>query len=283
MKNPKSGCLKNKSIFQKYIQSDIRLFELVIIMGVLVFNTSCGNLKQLQYLQGTIDTAALSTINFVEPLIQKGDLISITVYSDNQLASALYNQGGASTSALSSPSSSTPASGGTGYLVSQDGFIQLYELGSVKVEGLSKKQLADFLVQQYAQRNLLKNPFVEVRLQNFKVTVIGDVNRPGVYNFPLDKVSVFDAIGLAGDLTQFAKRDNVLIVREVNGIRRFSRLDLTNPNVFNSPYFYLQQNDMIVVDPTKVKATVNDQTYRYITIATSVVSIVAILYSVFRR
>ena len=254
---------------------------MVTIAGVLLVVSSCGNLKQLQYLQGTIDTAALSSINFIEPLIQKGDILGITVYSDNQLASALYNQGGAASSTFGT-SGSQPG-GGTGYLVSQDGYIQLYELGSVKVEGLSKKQLADFLVNQYIQRNLLKDPFVEVRFQNFKVTVIGDVNRPGVYTFPVDKVNIFDALGLAGDLTTFAKRDNVLIVREVNGVRRFSRLDLTNPDVFNSPFYYLQQNDMIVVDPTKLKATLNDQTFRYITIATSVVSIVAILYSIFLR
>lgn len=283
MKNQKSGCLKNKSSFQKYIQSDIRLFELVIIMGVLVFNTSCGNLKQLQYLQGTIDTAALSTINFVEPLIQKGDLIGITVYSDNQLASSIYNQGGAASPTLGPSGAGATTIGGSGHLVGEDGNIRLYELGPVSVEGLTKKQLSDMLVQQYLQRNLLKNPFVEVRFLNFKITVIGDVNRPGIYSFPSEKVNIFDAIGLAGDLTTYAKRNNILIIREVNGVRGFSRLDLTDPNVFHSPYYYLQQNDMIIVDPTKLKATQNDQTFRFISIATSVVSIVAILYSVFRR
>ena len=241
------------------------------IIGIMFLTTSCGNLKQLQYLQGPIDTAALSQINFVEPVIQKGDVLGITVFSDNQLASAQFNQG-----------NSTTGAGASGYLVSQDGNIQLQAIGVMKVEGLTKKQLSEQLVQQYIQKDLLKNPYVEVRFLNFKVTVIGDVNSPGVKTFTSDKVSVFDAIGMAGDLSIYAKRDNILIIRESNGVRRFSRMDLTDPNVFTSPYYYLQQNDMIIVDPTKVKATTTDQTMRTITIATSVISLIAILFSVFR-
>jgi polysaccharide export outer membrane protein len=244
---------------------------------------SCGNLKQLQYLQGTIDTAALNSINFVEPKIQQGDLISITVYSDNQAASAIYNQGGAVSPTLSGGGMGGTIMTGTGYLVTETGHIQLYELGSIMAAGLTKKQLGDLLAQQYAQKNLLNNPFVEVRFLNFKITVVGDVNRPGVYTFPVEKVSVFDAIGMAGDLTAYAKRDNILVVREVNGVRRFARLDLTNPEVFNSSYYYLQQNDMIVIDPTKAKTTLTDQTLRNISIATSLLSIIAITYSLFRN
>jgi polysaccharide export outer membrane protein len=275
LKNQKSGCLKNKSVVlhKNSLTGDI---SCVTLLALLALTTSCGNLKQLQYLQGSIDTAALRTINYVEPSIQKGDLINITVYSDNQLASAVFNQGGSS--AAGAPTSSSAP----GYLVSQEGYIQLYEIGPVRVEGMSKKQLGDFLVQEYIKRNLLKNPFVEVRFLNFKITVIGDVLNPGVKAFPSDKVSIFDAIGMAGDLTQFAKRDNVLIVRETDGVRSFARLDLTDPNVFNSPFYYLHQNDMIVVDPTKQKATQTDQSFRYVSIAATIISMVAIIYSIFR-
>lgn len=275
--NQKSGFLKNSRL---YNPKSAHLYHISILIGILGLTTSCGNLKQLQYLQGTIDTAALAHINFIEPTIQKGDIISITVYSDNQLASALYNQGG-SIAPISSQGGSA-IQGLSGYLVGEDGNIRLYGLGVLKVEGITKNQLGNLLTQQYVEKDLLKNPFVEVRFLNFKVTVVGDVSSPGVYNFQTDKVNIFDAIGQAGDLTTYAKRDNVLVVREVNGIRRFARLDLTNPNVFNSPYFYLQQNDMIVVDPSKLKATATDQTFRYISIVTSVVSLVAIIYSIFR-
>ena len=121
-----------------------------------------------------------------------------------------------------------------------------------------------------------------MRFLNFKITIVGDVNRPGVYTFPSERVNIFEAIGFAGDLTNYAQRDNVLVIREFNNTRRFARLDLTDPNVLNSPFYFLQQNDMIIVDPNKTKATITDQTYRTISIVTSIVSVVAIVISVFR-
>lgn len=265
----------------------LRLTSFLAAIFIISLLASCGSLKELQYLQGNIDTSAYRDINYIEPVIQKGDLISITVYSDNQLASAVYNQGGTSTTTVASPGTTTQQGAsnvaGAGYLVNQDGVIQLYAIGTLKVEGFTKKQLGDYLVKQYVDKNLLKNPFVEVRFQNFKITVIGDVTAPGAKTFATEKVSIFDALAQAGDLTAYAKRSNVLVVREANGIRQFARLDLTNPTVFSSPYYFLQQNDMVVVDPTKLKATLTDQTLRNITIATSIISIGALIYSIITR
>ena len=121
-----------------------------------------------------------------------------------------------------------------------------------------------------------------MRFLNYRVTIVGDVNRPGVYTFPSEKVNILEALGYAGDLTNYAQRDNVLVIRESNNTRKFARLDLTDPNILASPYFYLQQNDLIIVDPNKSKATITDQSYRTISIATSIVSIVAIIISIFR-
>ena len=269
-----------------FLENSMNKFQTHVMPGYIKFIlgccliisfASCGNLKQLQYLQGEIDTVALRNINFIEPVIQPGDLVSITVYSDNQSASAVYNQGG-STSGAASGAGVGPG----GYLVSEDGYIQLYELGRVKVEGFSKKQVSDFMVQQYIQKNVLKNPYVEVRFLNFKVTVIGDVASPGIKTFTTDKVSIFDAISSSGDLSALAKRSNVLVVREIGDTRQFARLDLTNPTVFNSPFYYLRQNDMIIVDPTKLKARQNDQLYRNISIGASLLSIAVVIYSLFK-
>lgn len=280
LKNQKSGFLKNNRSYSKPVVS-CHLLALILI-ALLGLTASCGNIKQLTYLQGPIDTVAFRDINFIEPTIQKGDVLSITVYSDNQLASSLFNQGGSSAPVSSQSSGATPTAGLSGYLVGEDGNIRLYGLGLVKVEGITRSQLSNLLARQYTEKDLLQNPFVETRFLNFKITMVGDVNGPGVYTFPTDKVNIFDALAMAGDLTTYAKRDYLLIVREQNGTRSFARLDLTNPNIFNSPFFYLQQNDMIVVDPHKVKATVNDQTLRYISIVTSLVSLVAIFYSIFQ-
>lgn len=254
----------------------------MLLCALCLLFASCGSLKQLQYVQGKFDTAALQNLSYTEPVIQKGDLLSVTVYSDNSTASALYNQGGGPVSTFGISGAPTAATGGSGYQVSQLGTVQLYQLGQVKAEGLTRKQLGDFVAKEYSDKKLLNNPFVEVRYLNFKITVMGDVNRPGVYTFPVDKVNIFDAIGMAGDLTNFAKRSDVLVIRENNDKREFQRLDLTNPMVFNSPFYYLQQNDLVIVDPTKIKATLTDQTFRNLSLAATILSIAAVVYSVFR-
>jgi polysaccharide export outer membrane protein len=283
-KNQKLSFLEKNSVFTRYKPVYLHGLAPIVLIVVMVLATSCGNLKQLQYLQGPIDTVALGKINFIEPVIQEGDVLGITVYSDNQLASSFFNQGSASPSPGASGALGTSGGvpGASGYEVNEDGNIQLFNLGLVRVEGMTRKQLGDYLKNQYAEKNLLTNPYVDVKFLNYRVVIVGDVNRPGVYTFPSEKVNIFEAIGFAGDLTNFAKRDNILVIREVNNVRRFARLDLTDPNVFNSPFYYLQQNDMVVVDPTKAKAVVNDQSYRTISIATSAVSLIAILISIFR-
>lgn len=269
-------------------------FSVVIIyLFIVALTSSCTNVKNLQYLQG-IDSAIISKVQLTEPIIQKGDLLGITVYSDDPLATAAVTNplsyisglslgktaGGASADASASSGTSTLQ----GFIVNQSGEIQLYKLGTIAVEGKTKKQLADTLALMYANLGLLKNPYVEIRFLNYKITIIGEVNRPGPYSVPADKLTAFEAIGLAGDITLYGRRDNVLVVRETNGVRQFGRLNLQDPQVFKSPYYNLQQNDMLIVDVGKNKAIQNNQaTLQYISIAASLVSITAIIITLFRR
>jgi polysaccharide export outer membrane protein len=275
-----------------------RMKYFLVVIPILFFSilfSSCGNIKNLQYLQGSFDTTRLSKVQVPEPIIQKGDLLGITVYSDDPLATAavtnplsnntsvpVNSMGG--TNGLSSATTTSGASSLQGFAVNQAGDIQLYKLGSIPVEGKTKRQLADTLTLMYEQQGLLKNPYVEVKFLNYKVTIIGEVGKPGVYTFPVDKVNIFEAVGLAGDITVYGRRDNVLVVREINGKREFGRLNLKDPNVFLSPYYYLQQNDMLIVDVTKGKAVASDQsTMRTISIATSILSITALFITIFRK
>jgi polysaccharide export outer membrane protein len=257
-----------------------------IIMVGLAFS-SCGP-RQLTYFQGTIDTTKLSEVNAPEPVIQKGDLLSIVVYSDNPQATALYNQPVVSTNNSSSGStgSNLPVSSPTqmgGYLVDQDGNIQFQGLGRLHVDGLTRPQLVN-LLDSKLKDSLLNNPYYSIRWLNYKITLLGDVNRPGVYNVPAERVSILDAIGLAGDLTLFGKRDNIMIIREVNGKREFGTIDLSNPESISSPYYYLRQNDMVIVHADKRKVTAQDQTtVRNVSIATSVISAVGIIISLITR
>lgn len=261
-----------------------RLQLLPIIFIVAVLSISCGDVRKIQYMQGDFDTTKLSRIVYKEPGIQKGDLLAITVYSDNQLASSFYNQPTSTLAASSASGSGITNSSGSGYLVDDLGTIRLYELGIFSVEGLTRKQVAEKMVKAYIDKNVLKNPYVEIRFLNFKITLIGEFNRPGVYTLPSEKVSVLDAIGLAGDLNTYARKDNVLIIREVNGTRQFGRLNLLGTDFFLSPYYYLQQNDMIVIDATKNKAAANDQvTVRNVSLAASVLTTIAIFINIFKK
>ncbi len=266
-----------------------RLSGILLVAFVIVLGSSCGNVKNLQYVQGAFDTARLSKVQFAEPVIQRGDLLGITLYSDDATATAAVmapasnTNVGTDVSAVGSTNAAT-ASVATGFLVGQEGNIRLYKLGMVRAEGLTRKQFADTLARLYVQQNLLINPYVEIQFLNFKVTLIGEVAKPGTYTIPTDKISIFEAIGLAGDITVFGKRNNVMVVREANGTRQFAQLDLSKPEVFASPYYYLQQNDMVIVDVGKNKASVNDQaTVRNITVAASILATIAIFINVFRR
>lgn len=268
-------------------------YPLVLIVLAILFS-SCGNTREITYLQGKFDTAKLREVKVIEPVIQKGDLISIIVYSDNPNATALYNQsvismGGASGKSSDGGTGSTAGAIGMsapttpGYLVDDEGNIQFQGLGILHIEGLTKAGLRT-LLDSRLKDTLLTNPYYTIRFLNYKFTILGEVSRPGVFNIPGEHVSLFDAIGLAGDLTFYGRRDNILIIRENNGKREFQRLDLTKPEVMASPYFYLQQSDVVYIEPTKKKVAASDQvTVRNITVAATIVSTIAIIYSILRK
>lgn len=260
-----------------------RVFISTALGWMIILGTSCGNVKSLQYLQGSFDTAKLSKLQIPEPRIQKGDLLGINVFSDDAAATAaVVNQVPAGTGITGSNTSNTSMVT-PGYMVDQRGNIQLFQLGVLPVEGKTQKQLSDTLAFLYTRDSLLRNPYIEVRFLNYKVTLLGEVNKPGSYTLSTDKISAFEAISLAGDITAYGRKDNVLVVRESNGSRQFGHLDFGKPDVFLSPFYYLHQNDMIIVDVTKTKAAVNDQTtIRNISIATSIISTLAIVYSLLR-
>ncbi len=264
---------------------------------------SCANTRNLTYMQGTFDTAQLSQIKIPEAIVRPGDLLSIVVYSDNPEATALFNQSlvivnsssGASTAAGSSGTggagggtgSSAGAIGGgspttPGYLVDEEGNIQFQGLGLLHVEGLTKdslKILLDSRLKQY-----FKNPYYTIRFMNYRFTMLGEVTRPGIFSIPGEHVSLLEAIGLAGDLTLYGRRDNILVIRENEGKREWARLDLTKPQIMASPYYYLQQNDVVYIEADKKKVLANDQaTTRNVTIGATIISTIAIVVSLLRN
>lgn len=255
----------------------MKIFRILFLALVANSLLSCGDVKHLNYFQNNFDTASIGEVTFPEPRIQKGDLIGISVYSDNAAATALYNQ------AVSTSSSTTSAGSVAGYLVDNNGNIPFQGVGALKVEGLTKQQVVN-LLDSKLKDTLLSNPYYNIRFLNFKVTVVGDVMRPGVFNVPNERVNVLEAIGLAGDLTIYGKRDKITVIREADGRRSVGKLDLTSSEVFASPFFNLQQNDVVIVDASERKAAASDQvTARNISIGTTIASTIAIIISLLLR
>jgi polysaccharide export outer membrane protein len=262
----------------------------VLALGLLAgLSGSCVSTRPFIYMQGQFDTAKLSQIPVTESVIQKADLLGIIVYSDNPQATAPFNQqmtGGSAGSAglASSPGTSSSTGGAptsSGYLVDQRGNIPFQGMGLLHVEGLTRSQLMDTLNARLAQ--YLTNAYCTIRFLNNRFTMLGEVSKPGMYTIPGERLNILEAIGLAGDLTFYGRRDNVLVIRENNGKREFARLDLTKPEIMGSPFFYLQQNDMVIVEQNRKKAVANDQVAaRNITIAATIISTLAILYSIFK-
>lgn len=226
-------------------------------------------------LQG-IDTTKTIAPQYPEPVIQKGDLLTIVVYSDNPTATQIYNQSQSGGDVGVGGGSANMSLMGKGYQVDAEGQIFFHTVGNMSVVGMTKAQLASLLKEKLTK--YLQNPYVTVRYTNSRLTILGEVAKPGIIELPDQKISILDAIGLAGDMTPFSRRDNVLIVREIDGKKYTGRIDLRTPALYSSPYYYLQQNDLVYIEPNRKKPTGNEQVLmRNVAIITSIVSVAAIL------
>lgn len=247
---------------------------------LIVFFASCTTQKPVvnNYLQNTKDTSGKTVINTQPPVVQKGDLLSIKIFSRanglNPQADAPYNLQEVSSSA----SSAGNGGSGSGFMVDQNGNIDYPQLGSLHVEGLTREQVADLIKARVD--SLLTNPSVIVRFLNFKISVLGEVNRPGTFTFPTERVTILEALGLSGDVTDFGTKNNVMIVRENgNGQIEKGTIDLTSDSMFSSPYYRLQQNDVVLVESNgkKLKQQQRQETAQQISIATSIITAVALI------
>jgi len=255
-------------------------------LSVMIIFTSCSSQKKIvpyNYIENVNDTLNKGAVKDFEPVIQKNDLLSIQVYSNStkpDVSDALYNPPALSgTSANSSGTSG--GTGSSGYLVDIHGNIRFPRLGIIHADGMTKEQLADSITSKITD---LENPTVIVRFLNYRISVLGEVGRPGNFVIPYEKVTIFEAISLAGDIPVTGKRTNVKVLREVNGNREIGTIDLTSKDVFESPYYNLQQNDVVLVDVKKSKATQLDQymEMRRITLSLSLISGLALLYNIFK-
>ncbi|MDE3124705.1 MAG: polysaccharide biosynthesis/export family protein [Bacteroidota bacterium] len=228
----------------------------IMCIAILLMGSSCVSTKRSTYFYDATQTQFKVPDEVKEIPIQKSDILYINISSLNAEASAIFN-------ATNNINASTTSSTGTssnigGYLVNNEGYIQLPVLGYVKAAGLTKKELKSNITNQILEKKLLLDPIVTIRQMNYEVTVLGEVGRPTVITVPSEKISIVKALGLAGDITIYGRKDNVLLIREHDGERKVARIDLNSPSFFTSPYYYLEPNDVIYVEANKNKvASVN--------------------------
>ena len=243
-------------------------FKFYCLLLLLLAGVSCTNTKKAVYFSeqrnGSFEAPAIPKL-----VIQNNDLLSISVSSLNPEASAIFNQ--PNNAAANTNTTTTVAA--TGYLVDGEGNIQFPFLGSVKAAGLSKDELKDKLTKSLVDKKLLVDPIITIRFLNFKVTVLGEVAHPTVVTVPSERISLLEAIGLAGDLTIYAQRDNVLVIRDEDGKKVTHRLNLNSTELFNSPYYYLKTNDVVYVEPNKSKVASTSRSMQWIPIVLGALSL----------
>jgi len=249
--------------------------KVYFVILLLLTAWGCTTPKNIPYfrdLPDSVDTK-IAQANFVDPKIQPDDILSVTIQTTDPQANNAVNQKLEQIGVLATSSASNAGSQQvSGYLVDKNGEIELPLIGRVKVGGLSTFD-ARTLIREKAESYLVK-PNVQVRFVNFKITVMGEVNKPAAYAFQSEKVTLLEALGMAGDLTIYGKRENVLLVRNTTDGKEMIRFNLNKSDIFKSPYFYLRQNDVIYVEPNKAKiATTDGARTRTITIAASVISL----------
>jgi len=258
----------------------------LLVSGLILFS-SCASIKNVKYFNDIADTTTitrLADLKYTEPAILPDDILSINIQTVDPAATQTLTQGNIQNSAIGATSAgSTGGQTIAGYLVDAQGNIEMSVLGKIKVSGLTTEQARNLIREKASQ--FYKNPTVNLRFANFKITILGEVTKPGTYIVSNEKVNILDALGLAGDLTIYGKRENVALMRQHDdGSRELIRLDLTKSEILNSPYYFLKQNDYIYVEPSRSKIASSDAIQNrniaiFTTLGGLLISIVAIVVS----
>lgn len=244
------------------------LYPLSLLLVATWLLSACASPGQISYFQDLRPGESEQKISFVNDIrIRPEDKISILVNSKDQMLANLFNLPIASRHVGQPSGNSTgTVQGLSGYTTDADGNIDFPVLGSINVAGKKREEIASYIKNELINRNLVKDPVVTVEFMNLSISVMGEVNRPGRYNIDKDKVSLPDALSMAGDLTIYGKREKILVLRQEKGVQQVYGIDLCSANdLYGSPAYYLQQNDVVYVEPNATKArqsTVNGNNIR---------------------
>lgn len=263
----------------------MRRIYIVIVVLCAAMATSCVSQRKLSYLRD-VTAASADSINqtytsLKENRIAKGDLLSIFVNALDVEAVRAFNLPVANVQNLGAKTVSASAGGGSlqGYWVDPEGNIDFPVLGKLHVEGMSAMQLKDTLTTLVSQS--VKDPIININFLNFFVTVLGEVKNPGRHPVTSQGMTILDALGLAGDMTIYGKRNNVLITREIDGKLEFARLNLNDQSIFASPYYHIRQNDVIYVEPNTARAITSQNIPFYMSVVTTLGSMATLVVSLY--
>lgn len=208
---------------------------------------SCASREKMAYLNNVEDQKITNSTIGYEVRLQKDDLLSIIVSAENPEITYPFNLPQIQINYSVEGSQSSIKT----YLIDKEGYIDFPVLGKVKLDSLTRleanKKLTDLISKH------IKNPSINLRILNYKVSVLGEVNKPGTFPIQSDRVTILEALSMAGDLTIFGKRNNILLIRETDGTKSYNRIDITKSDFTQSPFYYLSQNDLIIVEPNKTK------------------------------
>lgn len=226
-----------------------RLIILSILLPLLItIVSSCASRKNYVYFADDNKIETKDTLISYTPKLKPDDILGITVSSIDMDATKPFNQ-----SIVSYTSSGQIYGNPTshGYLIDSEGMIEFPVIGKIKISGLNRMEAADLIKEKL--KSYIKDPIIIVRILNFKVTIIGDVRNPGSYTIPNERITILDALGLAGDLNITGLRNNILVIREIDGKKIGIRIDITSSSFLSSPVYYLNQNDVVYVEQNKTK------------------------------
>ena len=222
------------------------------MLCMAVVFTACTSPKKVLYLQDVPVSSEQQIANKYEVKIHTDDQLAIMVNSKEPEVAIPFNMPMV-TYQLGTTGTYSGQQRVLGYLVDTDGYINFPVLGRIPVEGLTRMQLTDLIREKLIAGDFIKDPIVTVQFLNFKVSVMGEVARPGSFNITGDRITLLEALGMAGDLTIYGKRDRVAVIRETDGVRTIRYHDLRSSDIFLSPDYYLQQNDIVYVEPNKAR------------------------------
>lgn len=217
------------------------------ITSVIFLLSSCASRTDIAYLQNIDSKNSQESKTDYEIKLHPDDMLSVIVAAENPESTAPFNL----PQIQSNYTIENNQSGIKTYLIDKQGFIDFPVLGRVHLADLTRIQANKKLVELVSV--YIKNPIVNIKILNYKISVLGEVNKPGSYNVASERITILEALSMAGDLTIFGKRTNLILIREIDGRKSYNRIDITNADFLESPFYYLAQNDMIIVEPNKTR------------------------------